>query len=86
MDEIWTSILSRLDVLEKNDERNLANTLAIMGRLDVLESGIEQIASFLRSKKSTLGETFPKQQPRKAREENEGYVPGRHFKNGKWID
>lgn len=36
--------------------------LAIMKRLDVIEKNIEQIASFLRSKSSTLGEPFPEQQ------------------------
>lgn len=44
----------------------------INDRLDVIESNIEKIASFLRTKSSTLGETFPEQQHRKAQEAVDG--------------
>ena len=47
----------------------------ILDRLESVESDIEQIAAFLRKKASTLGETFPVQQQRKAVEAVEAYRP-----------
>ncbi len=60
--------------------------LAIMKRLDLLESGVKQIAAFLRTKSSTLGETFPEQQHRKAQEVVDGHKPDRRFVDGQWQD
>ncbi len=62
------------------------HSLAIMRRLDLLESGIKQIASFLRTKSSTLGEKFPELLRQEAEESNRDNKPGGHFEHGIWRE